>query len=119
MKLQIWLILSLALPAVACQPKYNGTRDLGDHVYMEYFEINPAGVEEVYLTDSANFRIVIGKYDTEHERIAGQIEGDTIIVVKNKAGTGRVRVVMNQIKLSRDSLTKNKINSSIPLFQFK
>jgi len=119
MKIRKLLFLSIALPVLSCDPVHIATTDLGDHIYLEYFEINPAGVQEVYLTDSTNFRITVGKYDTEHEKIGGKIAGDSIIVFKNKAGRDRERVLVNQARLSIDSLRKNKINSSIPLFEFK
>jgi hypothetical protein len=119
MKLQKLLFLSFALPVVACDPVHIATTDLGDHIYLEYFEVNPAGVQEVYLTDSVNFKITLGKYDTEHEKIGGKIDGDSIIVFKNKAGNNRERVLVDQAKLSIDSLRKNKVTDKTPLFEFK
>lgn len=119
MKLYKLLFLSFALPVVACDPVHIATIDLGDHIYLEYFEVNPAGVQEVYLTDSINFKITVGKYDTEHEKIGGKIEGDSIIVFKNKAGKDRARVLEDEAKLSIDSLKKNKVVVKAPLFEFK
>ena len=119
MKIANLFFLALVLPTAACDPVHLATTELGGHIYLEYFEISSAGVQEVYLTDSLNFRITIGKYDSEHEKVGGRIEGDSIIVFKNKAGKDRERILMNQTKLSIDSLRKNKVIDSTPLFEFK
>jgi hypothetical protein len=119
MKIQFLIILLFSLPVFGCSHIHTVTADLGDHLYLEYFNINPAGVEEVYLTDSVNFKVYIGKYDTEHQKIGCEVKGDTLVVFKNKAGKGGVRIKMDQTLLSREYLTKNKVNNVEPLFKFR
>jgi hypothetical protein len=116
---QFRLILLFALPVLGCARKHTATNDLGDHLYAEYFNINPAGVEEVYLTDSVNFRVYIGKYDTEHEKVGCKIKGDTIVVLKTKAEDGGVRIIVDQKELSMEYLKKNKVRSTEPLLKFQ
>ena len=52
MKIEFIAALIFFLLISGCTRIHTATRDLGDHLYVEYFNINPAGVEEVYLTDS-------------------------------------------------------------------
>lgn len=119
MKIKFLFFLLFVLSVLGCVRRHTATADLGDHLYVEYFNINPAGVEEVYLTDSVNFRVYIGKYDTEHQKVGCKIKGDTIVVFKNQAGEGRMRIMMDHTQLSKDSLTKNKVTSTEPLFEFR
>ena len=113
------IIVVFMLLSIGCTPTYRSTVDIGDHLYLEHFNINPAGVDEVFLTDSTNFRISLGTFDIEHERIGCELKGDTITVYKDKAGYGGNRVAMDQIQLSRDSLIKNKVNSTKPLLELR
>jgi hypothetical protein len=119
MKVQLLVILLFVLPFLGCSRRHRVTLDVGDHLYVEYFNINSAGVDEVYLTDSVNFRIYIGRYDTEHQKVGCEVNGDTIVIFKNKAGEGGVRVIMDLKQLSKQYLTKHKVNSTEPLFEFR
>ena len=119
MKIQFSVILLFSLSVFGCSQMHTATTDLGDHLYLEYFNINPFGVEEVYLTDSVNFRVYIGKYDAEHEKVRCQVEGDTLVVRKTRVGVGRVQTTIDSSQLSREYLTKNKVDSTKPLFKFR
>ena len=119
MKIHFIFILLFASPFLSCAPVHTATTEVGDHLYLEYFNINPFGVEEVYLTDSTNFRVSIGKYDTDHERIGCRVNGDTLIVTKTFEVERGVRKIIDQAQLSREYLTKNKVDSTKPLFIFR
>jgi hypothetical protein len=92
MKVQFIFILLFALPVLGCSRRHLFTADLGDHLYVEYFNVNPAGVNEAYVTDSVNFRVFIGQYDAEHERVGCINKGDTLICHKSKPGEGGGRI---------------------------
>ena len=101
-----------------CVQRLTSTRLLENHIYLEFINVNPFGVDEVVMTDSTNFRVCIAKYDFDHEGVYCKINGDTITVVKVK-DEGRKRTVIDSAKLSKDSLIKNKVYSSTPLLDFK
>ena|ERR1700677_4665433 len=119
MKFRFLFILLFSFPVLGCFQRHRSTFDLGNHLYSEYFYFNPAGVDKVYLTDSTNFRVYVGEFDTEHERFSFEFNGDTILIYKTKAGIGRVRIMQDSAKLSRQYLTKNKVNSGEPLITFR
>jgi hypothetical protein len=49
---------------------------------VEVFNVNPAGVDVDYITDSVNFRMYVGRYDNEHEIINFQCRGDSLVIRK-------------------------------------
>jgi hypothetical protein len=51
-------------------------------LYLELFNVNRFGVDEIFLTDSVTFRQSLGTYDNEHEQLVTECKGDTIIVEK-------------------------------------
>lgn len=76
-----------------------------NRLYLEHFEINPAGVNESYLTDSLNFRIHVGKYDSEHENIRCVCNGDSVFIQKIATiDTSGVRKVIELTTYSLSSL---------------
>jgi hypothetical protein len=114
------LTLLLASVAFGCKRKLRTTVSFANHLFIEYFIVNPAGVDEAFLTDSSNFRVYIGKYDSDHERVRCKLEGDTITIFKyNTGGPGGKWVVTDQAQLFRESLEKNKVQSDKPLFNFR
>ena len=67
----------------ACTRKYKRTVKVCDEsLYVEIYNINPAGVDADYLTDSINFRICVGQFDNEHENITYNCNGDTVVIHK-------------------------------------
>jgi hypothetical protein len=58
------------------------TKVCNKNLYAEVFIINPAGVNEDYLTDSVNFRMYVGKWDDEHENYSYICKGDSIEIEK-------------------------------------
>jgi hypothetical protein len=101
-----------------CVQRLRVTTLLENHIYLEFINVNPFGVDEVIMTDSTNFRVCIAKYYSDHEGVYCKTNGDTITVVKVK-DEGRIRTIIDSAKLSRDSLIKNKVHSSTPLLDFK
>ncbi|MDP4150152.1 MAG: hypothetical protein Q8927_11680 [Bacteroidota bacterium] len=118
MKVRFKYVLFALLP-LGCTESHRSTFDLGDHVYSQIFRFNPAGVDKVYLTDSLNFMVFVGEFDTEHEKFSYEINGDTIDIFKTTAGRGGVRIMLGTVRLSREYLTKNKVDSTTPLFEFR
>jgi hypothetical protein len=88
--------------------------------YVEVFNVNPAGVDEDYMTDSFNFKIFVGKTDSEHENFRYVCKGDSITVMKfvSQPIGNKMKMVALKI-LSYSELVKNKTNSNEPLFEFK
>ena len=76
---------------------------------MEVYNINPAGVDAAFLTDSINFRVFLGEFDNEHENYNCYCKGDTIIIKKlASSDTSLVREVVNEIRYSFKEFTKSK-----------
>jgi hypothetical protein len=118
MKIRVLIVLCIALTNIGCTRKLRLVRDYGNHIYLQLFKVGSFGVDEAFVTDSANFIIYIGKYDSDHEGIGCKFKGDTITVMKTKDKFYQ-RIVIDRIELSRDSLTRNKVHSSSPLFEYK
>jgi hypothetical protein len=75
------IVLCLSFSLCAKRHKYtlkvcNGT------LSVERFNINPAGVDVDYLTDSLNFRLYIGKWDNDHENFSYTCIGDSVFIKK-------------------------------------
>ncbi|MFM2394345.1 MAG: hypothetical protein RLZZ546_2327 [Bacteroidota bacterium] len=72
---------------IGCRERHKYTREIcGDNLYVEVYNINPAGVGRCYLTDSLNFKIEIGSYDEEHDQYEIDCKGDNINVIKETSG---------------------------------
>ena len=78
------IIAAFFLSFIGCHPKrYKYTAGICDtKLYAEGFEINSAGVDAEYLTDSLNFRLYIGSIDSEHERYIYRCVVDSIYVTR-------------------------------------
>jgi hypothetical protein len=86
----------------------------------EIFNINPAGVDEDFLTDSKNFKIYIGQFDNEHENFSVVCKEDSIQIFKFKAPvSGNQWDIIDTKTLSLSDLIKKKIRRNEPLFEFK
>ena|SRR5579863_124498 len=91
MKFRTLLPLLLSLIIVGCFRRYKFTGKIcGDKLYVEFYEVNPAGVDAEYITDSINFRHYIGTFDEEHERYAYDCKGDSIYIKKFGHGNGPI-----------------------------
>jgi hypothetical protein len=66
-----------------CIKKYKRTVKVCEGtLYAEIFNVNPAGVDAGYITDSVNFRLYAGKFDNEHENIRFWCSGDSLVLQK-------------------------------------
>ena len=66
-----------------CIKKYKYTTKVCEHtLYVEAFNVNPAGVDADYITDSVNFRLYVGKFDNEHEIYRYSCSGDSLLIRK-------------------------------------
>lgn len=52
------------------------------NLFVETFNVNPAGVDSDYITDSLNFRMYVGKFDSDHEVFNYRCMGDSIVIRK-------------------------------------
>jgi hypothetical protein len=80
----LFLMIS-CLFLVSCMKKYKYTLKLkhcNDNLYVESFNINPAGVDADYITDSLNFRFYVGRWDSDHENFSYTCMGDSIFIKK-------------------------------------
>ena len=115
------ILISFALLAIGCIKKYKGTtRVCGGKFYVESFNVNPAGVDEDYFTDSINFRVYVGKFDNEHENFSYVCNGDSIKVMKSVMdGYGNKMKISDSKMLSLVDLKDKKVSNNKPLFEFK
>jgi len=68
---------------MSCAKVYKRTTKVCENtLYFEVFNVNPAGVDAGYLTDSINFRLYIGKWDNEHEYFHLMCDGDSLTIDK-------------------------------------
>ena len=51
-------------------------------MYIASANYGQFGVDVDYLTDSSTFKILIGKFDNEHENYSYICQGDTILIYK-------------------------------------
>src|SRR5258708_37525116 len=120
MQVKFMFVLIFALFANGCfQRSKRDTVELNCHLYVENFNINPFGVDQVYLTDSLNFRVYVGKYDVEHETFTFVCKEDTIIVYRKAEDSHGVWRKVDSQYLSREYLTKNKADTTKPMFEFR
>ena len=113
-------LLAVILLATGCIETYSYTVKIrNSSLYSEVYNFNPAGVDKAYLTDSVNFRVYIGKFDNEHEVFKYLYKGDSITVYKMAQDSAGMMKVSDQRTLSIGDLSRNKMNSTKPLFEFK
>lgn len=73
----------MCLLLMGCVKKYKFTSNVcNGKLYAENFNVNPAGVDAVYLTDSLNFRLYVGKFDNEHENFHFICKEDSVVIEK-------------------------------------
>ena len=111
MKKYILCITILSSLYVGCIKKFKYTvKVCDDNLYVERFNINPAGVDADYLTDSLNFRLYVGKWDNEHENFNYTCTGDSVLI--KKLGiidtTGEFQIIEKRV-YSLQELKKKKM----------
>ncbi len=75
--------LILFFLSASCTQKYKRTVKVCEgNLFVELYNINPAGVDAHYLTDSTNFRMFVGEFDNEHENYSYVCNGDTLTIRK-------------------------------------
>ncbi|MGG9972804.1 hypothetical protein ACQ33O_13510 [Ferruginibacter sp. SUN002] len=83
MKNKIAFMALLSSLFVGCIKRHKSTiKVCNNTLNVEVFNINPAGVDAEYLMDSVNFRLYIGKLDSDHERYSYTCQEDTVCVKK-------------------------------------
>jgi hypothetical protein len=93
------ILMTLSILFVSCTKRYIGTRTICEKsLYAEIYEINPAGMDACYLTDSANFRFYVGKFDPESGNYSFECKGDSIVIYKVN-GVGYVKSRINVLNL--------------------
>jgi hypothetical protein len=80
-----------------------------DKLYVESFNINPAGVDADYLTDSINFRIYVGDWDNEHENFTYECKGDSVFIEKIDASGVNFRVLETKVFAIKDLKHEKKL----------
>lgn len=91
-----WCKLSLAglsgLILIGCNEKYKWTTGVCENrFFVERFNVNRAGMDAHYLTDSSTFRMYVGKFDNEHENYSYSCVGDSIVIAKLAADPSGAR----------------------------
>ncbi|NII23908.1 hypothetical protein HB364_02370 [Pseudoflavitalea sp. X16] len=82
----------LGLILIGCNEKYKWTTGLCENrFFVERFNVNPAGVDVHYLTDSSTFRMYVGRFDNEHENFSYSCVGDSIVIVRLAADSSGIR----------------------------
>ena len=102
----------MSLLLTACATDYNRTvKVCGGTLYVEIFDIKSKGVSAHYLTDTINFRLLVGEYDKDHENFSYKCEGDTLSILKIQAASvpGEERKISEVRKYSLMQLKKNKV----------
>ena len=105
MKLAITLTFSVAISlCFSCDrsSKYRGATRLGNDLFIEKFSAGIIGnLTADYLTDSTNFRLYIGTFDDESERLYYKISGDSILVQKIIPKKGFIPGTQTEIEFER------------------
>ena len=101
----------LCLLFIGCVKQYKHTAKVcNDKFYVEIFNINPAGVDCDYITDSTNFRLYVGKWDNEHENFTYSCVGDSLFIDKIGISdiTGKFQILEKKAYYL-PNLKKNKV----------
>lgn len=103
--------LGILLLLSGCVKRYKRTTKLcNDRLYVEVYNVNPAGVDADYLTDSVNFRMYVGKFDNEHEIYSFICQDDSVVIIKlTKSDTSGIMEVMETKVYSLQNLKKEKV----------
>lgn len=106
--ISVYVVLLTTL-FVGCIKQYKHTVKVCDgKLYVERFNVNPAGVDADYLTDSLSFRIYVGNWDNEHENFTYGCNADSVFIEKIDASEVKFRVLEKRAYSIQD-LKKKKI----------
>jgi hypothetical protein len=114
------ILITFSLLYIGCVTKHKATiKVCGGQFYIESFNVNPAGVDEDYITDSLNFRLYVGKFDNEHENFSYVCKGDSITIMKLVMETQGNQMKITDSKMLSFADLKSKKNIKEPVFEFK
>ncbi len=116
-KSKLLLFFFLSLMNLCCIKKHRFTGKVCDRYYVEIFNVNPFGVNEEYLTDSVNFKINVGKLDSDHEQISYYCSGDSMKIVKYL--TDNIPKGIDSVMISMTDLVNKRKEYKEPLLEFK
>jgi hypothetical protein len=85
---------------------------------VQTYNVNPAGVDEDYLTDSSGMSVCIGKYDNEHEKFNFVCIGDSIRISRLVAMKNGPNMEIVEAK-TFSIVALRKATTASPLFEFK
>lgn len=108
---KMMFLIGLSFLITGCVKQYKGTVKLHErNLYIETFNVNPAGVDCHYVTDSVTFRLYIGKFDNEHENYHYWCRDDSLLVQKIgcNAFTGNMQVLDSPRSFSLSELKQQK-----------
>ena len=115
------ILITFSLLYIGCIKKHKSTTKIcGGQLYVESFNVNSAGVDEDYLTDSLSFRVYVGKFDNEHENFSYVCNEDSIRIMKLVVETyGKKMKITDSKLLSLSDLKNKRMSINKPLFDFK
>lgn len=96
MKARFFITITLCIFLSNCdEHKYKFTVDkiCDRNLYIEVYAVNSLGLNADYLTDSINFRIFVGEFDSEHDHFTYECNGDSIYITKVLTGNKNCRWV--------------------------
>jgi hypothetical protein len=76
------ILAALCIAFTSCYKRYIGTRNVCRNLYVEIYDVNLAGGDACYLTDSINFRILVGKFDPENGNYKFQCDENIVYIEK-------------------------------------
>lgn len=88
------ILASAAIPFlfIGCFKKYKWTIPVCNNLYVEVYNVNPAGVYTEYLTDSLHFRLFVGEIDLESRRYIYRCKGDSILIETLASDTSAIKL---------------------------
>jgi hypothetical protein len=80
----LFVVIGLFCLFTCCDKRFIGSRKICDknNVYLLIYRVFPVDLNEAYLTDSTNFRVLIGRYDQQIEFYTYRCHGDAVFVEK-------------------------------------
>ena len=94
------------------QKKHKRTIIACNKLYIEIFNVNPAGVDSHYIIDSLTFRLYVGKFDNENENFHYMCSGDSLVVEKIASldTSGYMSVIDTRVFSFKDLKKNNKLD---------
>ncbi len=76
------ILLLVCVISASCYKRYIGARTICKNLYVEIYDVNFAGGDACYLTDSLHFRILVGKFDPENGNYRFYCDGNSVYIEK-------------------------------------